>query len=96
MLEILLLILRIAGIIFVSVLGILIVVICFALFVPVRYRGDFSVSDGENGEKEGVCGPLRHLVSAACACVCHLWGDGQTAGEGFIFYVFGYGEGERG
>ena len=34
-----------------------------------------------------MCGPSRHLVSAACACVCHLWGDGQTAGEGFIFYV---------
>lgn len=59
MLEILLLILRIAGIIFVSVLGILIVVICFALFVPVRYRGDFSVSDGENGEKKKVCAVLR-------------------------------------
>ncbi len=58
MLEILLLILRIAGIIFVSVLGILIVVICFALFVPVRYRGDFSVSDGENGEKKKVCAVL--------------------------------------
>lgn len=59
MLEIVLLILKIAGIILVSVLGILIVVVCFALFVPVRYRGDFSVSDAENSEKKKVDAALR-------------------------------------
>lgn len=67
MLEIVLLILKIAGIIFVSVLGILIVVVCFALFVPARYRGDFSVSDGGEDGKKTVGAKLRatwllHLV----------------------------------
>lgn len=59
MLEIVLLILKIAGIILVSFLGILIVVICFALFVPVRYRGDFLVSDAEDGKKKKVDVSLR-------------------------------------
>lgn len=67
MLEIVLLILKIAGIIFVSVLGILIVVICFVLFVPARYRGDFSVSDGGEDGKKTVGAKFRatwllHLV----------------------------------
>lgn len=52
MLEIVLLILKIAGIILAAVLGILITVICCALFVPVRYRGDLSVGDTEDGKKE--------------------------------------------
>ncbi len=53
MLEIVLFILKIAGIILVSVLGILITVACSVLFVPVRYRGDFFVSDLEDcGKKE--------------------------------------------
>lgn len=54
MLEIVLLILKIAGIIFGSVLGILIAAACFLLFVPVRYRGDFSVADEEEGKKKAV------------------------------------------
>lgn len=67
MLEIVLLILKIAGIIFVSVLGILIVVVCLALFVPARYRGEFSVSDGGEDGKKAVSAKLRatwllHLV----------------------------------
>ena len=67
MLEIVLLILKIAGIIFVSVLGILLVMACLALFVPVRYRGDFSVSDAEEDGKKAVNAKLRaawllHLV----------------------------------
>lgn len=52
MLEIVLLILKIAGIILAVVLGILITVICCVLFVPVRYRGDFSVGDTEDEKKE--------------------------------------------
>lgn len=52
MLEIVLLILKIAGIILAAFLGILITVICCALFVPVRYRGDLSVGDTEDGKKE--------------------------------------------
>lgn len=59
MLEIVLLILKIAGIILVSVLGILIVAVCFVLFIPVRYRGDFSVSDAESGEKREMDAALR-------------------------------------
>lgn len=54
MLEIVLFILKIAGIILVSVLGILITVACSVLFVPVRYRGDFSVSDLEDGGKKEI------------------------------------------
>lgn len=52
MLEIVLLILKIAGIIFAAVLGILLAGLFCVLFVPVRYRGDFSAADAENGEKE--------------------------------------------
>lgn len=52
MLETVLLILKIAGIILAAVLGILITVICCVLFVPVRYRGDFSAGDKEDGKKE--------------------------------------------
>lgn len=59
MLEVVLLILKIAGIIFASILGILIVLICVILFVPVRYRGDFSVSDAEEGEKRKVGADFR-------------------------------------
>lgn len=59
MLEIVLLILKIAGIILASVLGILIVGLFCILFVPVRYQGDFSVSDGENGEKKKVDAMFR-------------------------------------
>lgn len=59
MLEIVLLILKIAGVIFVSVLGILIVLISIALFVPVRYRGDFLVSDKEDSEKGAVIAKAR-------------------------------------
>lgn len=59
MLEIVFLILKIAGIIFVSVLGILIVVVCFALFVPVRYRGDFSAADTDVSEKKTVSAKFR-------------------------------------
>lgn len=59
MLEIVFLILKIAGIIFVSVLGILIVVVCFALFVPVRYRGDFSAADTDVSEKKAVSAKFR-------------------------------------
>lgn len=59
MLEIVLLILKIAGVIFVSVLGILIVLIGVLLFVPVRYRGDFSVSDAENGGEKAVSAKFR-------------------------------------
>lgn len=59
MLEIVLLILKIAGIILASVLGILIVGLFCILFVPVRYQGDFSVSDGENGEKKKVGAMFR-------------------------------------
>ena len=58
MLEIVLLILKIAGIILAVVLGILITVICCVLFVPVRYRGDFSVGDTE-GEKKEIDAMLR-------------------------------------
>ena len=55
MLEIVLLILKTVGVIFVSVLGILIVLIGTALFVPVRYRGDFLVSDkGDSGKRTAV------------------------------------------
>lgn len=59
MLEIVLLILKIAGIIFASILGILIVLICVVLFAPVRYRGDFSAADGEEGEKKKIAANLR-------------------------------------
>lgn len=52
MLEIVLAIIKIAGIILASILGILIVAVCVVLFVPVRYRGEFSVSDGKEGEKK--------------------------------------------
>lgn len=59
MLEIVLLILKIAGVIFVSVLGILIVLTGIALFVPVRYRGDFLVSDKADSEKKAAVAKLR-------------------------------------
>ena len=52
MLEIVLLILKIAGIILAAVLGILITGLFCVLFVPVRYRGDFLAADGEDGKKE--------------------------------------------
>ena len=73
MLEIVLWILKIAGIIIVSILGILIVLICFVLVVPARYRGDFSVSGGENGGKKTVNVVLKatwllHLVRVYVAC----------------------------
>lgn len=73
MLEIVLWILKIAGIIIVSILGILIVLICFVLVVPARYRGDFSVSGGENGEKKTVNVALKatwllHLVRVYVTC----------------------------
>lgn len=52
MLEIVLLILKIAGVILLSILGILIVLTGIVLFVPVRYRGDFLVSDKtESGKR---------------------------------------------
>lgn len=54
MLEIILFILKIAGIILVSVLGILIVLIGLALLFSVRYKGDFSVSDGGEGEEKKI------------------------------------------
>lgn len=59
MLEIVLGILKIAGIIFVAILGILIVLICFVLFVPARYRGDFSVSDREYGDGKTISAKFR-------------------------------------
>jgi len=59
MLEIVLLILKIAGIILAAILGILIVGLCCALFVPVRYRGDFSVADAEDGGKKNIGAALR-------------------------------------
>ena len=59
MLEIVLLILKIAGIILVSVLGILIVGLCCVLFVPVRYLGDFSVADAEGGAKKEISAMFR-------------------------------------
>lgn len=59
MLEIVLLILKTAGIILVAVLGILITMLCFVLFVPVRYRGDFSVSDMEEDGKKAISVKLR-------------------------------------
>ncbi len=59
MLEIVLLILKIAGIILAVVLGILITGIFCVLFVPVRYRGDFSVSDAEEGRKKNIGAVLR-------------------------------------
>lgn len=59
MLEIVLGILKIAGIIFVAILGILIVLICFVLFVPARYRGDFSVSDREYGDGKRISAKFR-------------------------------------
>lgn len=59
MLEIVLLILKTAGIILVAVLGILITMLCSVLFVPVRYRGDFSVSDMEEGGKKAISVKLR-------------------------------------
>lgn len=73
MLEIVLLILKIAGIIFASILGILIVLICALLFVPVRYRGDFSAFDAEEGDKRKVCADFRatwflRLVRVYAAC----------------------------
>lgn len=52
MLEIVLLILKIAGIIFAAILGILLAGLFCVLFVPVRYRGDFSAADAESGKKE--------------------------------------------
>lgn len=52
MLEIVLFILKTAGIILVSVLGILIVLTGVVLFVPVRYRGDISVFDAEDDGKK--------------------------------------------
>ncbi len=52
MLEIVLVILKIAGIIFAAVLGILLAGLFCILFVPVRYRGDFSAADAEDGKKE--------------------------------------------
>ncbi len=88
MLEILLLILRIAGIIFVSVLGILIVVICFALFVPVRYRGDFSVSDGENGEKKKVCAVLRATWFLRLVRVYVTFGETVRLRVKVLFFTF--------
>lgn len=52
MLEIVLFILKTAGIILVVVLGILIAAAFSVLFVPARYRGSFSVPDmGEDGKK---------------------------------------------
>ena len=59
MLEIVLLILKIAGIILVSVLGILLVGLCCVLFVPVRYLGDFSVADAEGGAKKEISAMFR-------------------------------------
>lgn len=54
MLEIILFILKIAGIILVSVLGILIVLIGLALHFSVRYKGDFSASDAGEGEEKKI------------------------------------------
>ena len=65
MLEIILLILKIAGIILVSVLGILIVLIGLTLLFSVRCRGDFSVSDAGDGEEKKtdtkVCMQVKYL-----------------------------------
>lgn len=59
MLEIVLVILKTAGIILVSVLGILIVLAGVVLFVPVRYRGDIFVSDAEDGGKKSIAVKLK-------------------------------------
>lgn len=59
MLEIVLFILKTAGIIVASILGILIVLAASVLFVPVRYGGEFSASDAEDGEKKTVCAKCR-------------------------------------
>lgn len=56
---IVLLILKIAGIILAAVLGILIAGLFCVLFVPVRYRGDFSVSDAEESDKKKAVLSLR-------------------------------------
>lgn len=51
--ETVLLILKIAGIIIAAVLGILIAGLFCVLFVPVRYRGDVSLTDGkEQGKRQ--------------------------------------------
>lgn len=71
MIEIALFILKGIGIILAVILGILLVVLCLTLFVPVRYRSEVSVSDKEEGaEKKKIrahfCGTwLLHLVRLA-------------------------------
>lgn len=45
---------KIAGMIAAAILGILLVALFSLLFVPIRYKGDFSVSDAEAGEKKAV------------------------------------------
>lgn len=59
MLEIVLFILKTAGIILVSVLGILIVLTGAVLLVPVRYRGDISVFDTQDDGKKVISVRLR-------------------------------------
>ncbi|MBD5551632.1 MAG: DUF2953 domain-containing protein [Lachnospiraceae bacterium] len=59
MLEVVLLVLKIAGIILAVILGILIVAACVVLLVPVRYRGDFSVSDAAQGKGKDIGVLLR-------------------------------------
>lgn len=58
MLEIVLLVLKIVGMILAAVLGILIVVLFCVLFVPIKYKGDFSVSDAGDGNKKGIAAML--------------------------------------
>lgn len=59
MLEIVLFILKIVGIILAVLLGILIVAVCALLFIPVRYRGEFSVADTEGSEKKKAAADIR-------------------------------------
>jgi len=71
MIEIALFILKGIGIILAVILGILLVVLCLTLFVPVRYRSEVSVSDKEEGaEKKKIRAHfygtwLLHLVRLA-------------------------------
>lgn len=58
MLEIVLLVLKITGMILAAILGILIIALFCVLFVPIKYKGDFSVSDAEDGEKKEVAAML--------------------------------------
>lgn len=59
MFEIVLFVIKAAGITVVSILGILIALAACVLFVPVRYRGDLQASSEEDGGKKAVCAKCR-------------------------------------